>query len=131
MQNINRISRAMLLSCAAIGFVVSVSPCFAADLGVGAAPPEIMPFKCDSLDPQVCFDIYYRLHNEPAPPSLDRRFLPQPPARDFAPNWSTKFEHYGLGTPDAFGTAPSGAERRCLRTSQFTGCFDGNNYLFR
>jgi hypothetical protein len=61
MQNINRMTRAGLLSCAAIGLVVSVSPCFAADLGVGAAPPEIMPFRCDSLDPQVCFDIYGRI----------------------------------------------------------------------
>jgi hypothetical protein len=116
MQNINRISQAGLLSCATIGLLVSIWPCFAADLGVGAAPPEIMPFRCDSLDPQVCFDIYYRLHKEPAPPSLDRRFLPQPPARDFAPNWSTKFEdlHYNLGT-GLLGTVPSG----------------GNNYLFR
>jgi hypothetical protein len=73
MQNINRISRARLLSCAAIGLVVSVSPCFAADLGasqgmqpLGTAPPEIMPFRCDSLDPKVCFDIYGRtLNNTP------------------------------------------------------------------
>jgi hypothetical protein len=28
---------------------------------VGTAPPEITaPFKCDSLDPKVCFDIYLR-----------------------------------------------------------------------
>jgi hypothetical protein len=41
----------------------------AADLGtqgmqrLGTAPPEIMPFRCDSLDPQVCFDIYGRILN--------------------------------------------------------------------
>jgi hypothetical protein len=70
MQNTNRISRAGLLLCATIGLVVSVSPCLAADLGasqgmqrLGTAPPEIMPFRCDSLDPQVCFDIYGRILN--------------------------------------------------------------------
>jgi hypothetical protein len=67
MQNTNRISRAGLRSCATIGLVVSVSPSFAADLGasqgmqpLGTALREIMPFRCDSLDPQVCLDIYQR-----------------------------------------------------------------------
>jgi hypothetical protein len=126
MENISGKSRASfrwMLSCLTIGIAVIVSPCFAADLGasqgmqgLGTSPPEITPFKCDSLDPQVCFDIYWRLHNEPAPRSLDLwlRFFPQPPG--FAPNWSTKFEdlHYNLGT-GLLGTVPSG----------------GNNYLFR
>jgi hypothetical protein len=125
MENISGKSRASfwMLSCVTIGIAVIVSPCFAADLGtsqgtqrLGTAPAEIMPFRCDSLDPKVCFDIYWRLHNEPAPPSLDRRFLPEPPNWGFAPNWSTKFEdlHYNLGT-GLLGTMPSG----------------GNNWLFR
>jgi hypothetical protein len=66
-----------MLACVTIGIAVIVSPCFAAaDLGtsqktqrLGSTLPEIMPFKCDSLDPTVCFDIYWRLHNEPAPPN--------------------------------------------------------------
>jgi hypothetical protein len=130
MENISGKSRASfrwMLSCVTIGIAVIVSPCLAADLGasqgmqgLGIAPPEIMPFRCDSLDPQVCFDIYWRLHNEPAPlpRSLDLwlRFFPQPPNREFAPNWSTTFKdlHYNLGT-GPLSTVPSG----------------GNNYLFR
>jgi hypothetical protein len=109
MENISGKSRASfrwMLSYVTIGIGVIVSPCFAADLGasqgmqrLGTAAPEIMPLRCDSLDPKVCFDIYWRLHNEPAPP---------------APNWSTKFNlYYGpgnrfLGTPEVFGTVPSG-----------------------
>jgi hypothetical protein len=76
MQNINRISQAGLLSCATIGLLVSIWPCFAQGgsgclatreftfcaQGLGTEPPEITtPFKCDSLDPQVCFDIYGRI----------------------------------------------------------------------
>jgi hypothetical protein len=72
MENINEKSRASfrwMLSCATIGLVVSISPCFAQGnrdasqelQRLGAAPPEITtPFKCDSLDPKVCFDIYRR-----------------------------------------------------------------------
>jgi hypothetical protein len=127
MQNINRISRARLLSWAAIGLVVSVSPCFAADLGasqgmqpLGTAPAEIMPFRCDSLDPQVCFDIYQRrMEQLPAisgnlgiPGNLGG--LPFSNEGWFAPNWSIQFE-YRLGTPNIFGTVLSG----------------GNNHLFR
>jgi hypothetical protein len=50
-----------------IGIAVIVSPCFAQ--GDRNAPQElqrVQPFACDSLDPKVCFDIYRRLHNEPA-----------------------------------------------------------------
>jgi hypothetical protein len=70
MENISGKSRARfrwMLSCVTIGIAVIVSPCFAADLGtsqgtqrLGTAPAEIMPFRCDSLDPKVCFDIYRR-----------------------------------------------------------------------
>jgi outer membrane immunogenic protein len=44
----------------------------------------------------------------------------------FAPNWSTKFEylHYGLGTPNAFGTVPAG--KVDVDTLKI-----GINYLFR
>jgi hypothetical protein len=77
MENINGKSRASfrwVLSCATIGLVVSISPCFAQGnrdatqetQRLGTALPEITPFKCDSLDPKVCFDIYWRPHNEPA-----------------------------------------------------------------
>jgi hypothetical protein len=77
MENINGKSRASfrwILSRATIGLVVSISPCFAQGnrdasqetQRLGTALPEITPFKCDSLDPKVCFDIYWRLHNEPA-----------------------------------------------------------------
>jgi len=43
-----------------------------------------------------------------------------------APNWSTKFEylHYGLGTPNSFGTVPSG--KVDIDTLKI-----GINYLFR
>jgi hypothetical protein len=63
--------RRMLL-CAAMGLAVSVSLCFAqgnreAQL-VTAAPEITTPFKCDSLDPKVCFDIYQRrMERIPAP----------------------------------------------------------------
>jgi hypothetical protein len=73
MENISGRSRASfrwMLSCVTIGIAVIVSPCFAADLGAsqgmqrpGITPPEIMPFRCDSLDPKVCFDIYARILN--------------------------------------------------------------------
>jgi hypothetical protein len=149
MRNINRISRTRLLSCATVGLVVSISPCFAQgnrDASQDTAPLEITPFKCDSLDPKVCFDIYWRLHNEPAPPSLDRRFLPQPPNWSFVPNWSKKFEglHYGLGTPNnMIGTVPFGRPPAAYNPQ--TGIFympppgdnifyippPGINYLFR
>jgi hypothetical protein len=76
MENISGKSRASfrwMLSIVTIRIAVIVSPCFAADLGasqgmqrLGTAPAEIMPFRCDSLDPKVCFDIYWRLRNEPA-----------------------------------------------------------------
>jgi hypothetical protein len=133
MENINGKSRASfrwMLSFATVGLVISISPCFAQGndrdasqemQGLGTVLPEITPFKCDSLDPKVCFDIYSRLHNEPAPPSLDRRFLPQSPNWSFAPNWSTKFEdlHYNLGT-GLLGTVP------------FTFSTPGiNNFIFR
>jgi hypothetical protein len=51
MRNINRINRARLLSCATIGLVISISPCFAQGndrnasqemQNLGTAPPEIM-----------------------------------------------------------------------------------------
>jgi outer membrane immunogenic protein len=44
----------------------------------------------------------------------------------FAPNWSTKFEylHYGLGTPNSFGTVPNG--KVDIDTLKI-----GINYLFR
>jgi outer membrane immunogenic protein len=44
----------------------------------------------------------------------------------FAPNWSTKFEylHYGLGTPNSFGTVPTG--KVDIDTLKI-----GINYLFR
>ena len=64
MQNINRISPARLLSCAAIGHVVSVSPCFAEGNQEGqlvtASSETATPFTCDSLDPEVRLDIYQR-----------------------------------------------------------------------
>jgi hypothetical protein len=72
MENISGKSRASfrwMLSCATIGLVVSITPCFAQGnrdaspelQRPGAAPPEITtPFKCDSLDPKVCLDIYQR-----------------------------------------------------------------------
>jgi hypothetical protein len=70
MENISGKSRASfrwMLSCVTIGIAVIVSPCFAQ--GDRNAPQElqrVQPFACDSLDPKVCFDIYRRLHNEPA-----------------------------------------------------------------
>jgi hypothetical protein len=106
----SRASFRWTLSCAMIGLVVSISPCFAADLGasqgmqrLGTAPPEIMPFRCDSLDPQVCFDIYLRLHNEPAGglPFSNEGWLSGLTA-------GTGVELYRLGTPNIFGTVPSG-----------------------
>jgi hypothetical protein len=72
MQNTNRISRAGLLSCATIGIAVIVSPCFAqGDRDASQEPQRLQEVQrllgpCDSLDPKVCFDIYRRLHNEPA-----------------------------------------------------------------
>jgi outer membrane immunogenic protein len=44
----------------------------------------------------------------------------------FAPNWSTKFEylHYGFGTPNSFGTVPTG--KVDIDTAKI-----GINYLFR
>jgi hypothetical protein len=72
MENISGKSRASfrwMLSCATIGLLVSIPTMLrAADLGtqgmqLGTAPPEIMPFRCDSLDPKVCFDIYGRILN--------------------------------------------------------------------
>jgi hypothetical protein len=73
MENINEKSRASfrrMLSCATIGLVVSISPCFAQGnrdasqelqrLGASAPPEITTPFNCDSLDPKVCFDIYQR-----------------------------------------------------------------------
>jgi hypothetical protein len=72
MENINGKSRASfrwMLSFATIGLVASISPCFAQGnrdasqemQRLGTAPPEMMtPFKCDSLDPKVCFEIYRR-----------------------------------------------------------------------
>ena len=58
-------------SCATMGLAVSVSLCFAQTLQelqrvqeaqrLLTAPPEIAtPFLCDSLDPKVCFDVYWR-----------------------------------------------------------------------
>jgi hypothetical protein len=70
MENISGKSRARFrwtFSCVTIGIAVIVSPCFAQ--GDRNAPQElqrVQPFACDSLDPKVCFDIYRRLHNEPA-----------------------------------------------------------------
>jgi hypothetical protein len=71
MENINGKSRASfrwMLLCATIGLLVSIPTMLrAADLGtqgmqrLGTAPSEIMPFRCDSLDPKVCFDIYGRI----------------------------------------------------------------------
>jgi hypothetical protein len=72
MENINGKSRASfrwMLSCAMVRLAISISPCFAQGnrdasqemYGLGTVPPEITtPFKCDSLDPKVCFDIYLR-----------------------------------------------------------------------
>jgi hypothetical protein len=34
---------------------------YTGDATSGHCTPEIMPFRCDSLDPQVCFDIYGRI----------------------------------------------------------------------
>ncbi len=111
MENFNGRSRASfrwILSCATIGLVVSISPCFAQgnrDVAqetqrLGAAPPEITPpFKCDSLDPKVCFDIYGRLHNESSPATLLWGEA-NPKEAPMAPN---------LGAPNVFGTLPSGA----------------------
>jgi hypothetical protein len=91
MANINGESQGSfrwMLARATIGIAVIVSPCFAADLGasqgmqtLGTAPAEIMPFRCDSLDPKVCFDIYGRI--------LNNRALPERPAaqRGIASPW--------------------------------------------
>jgi hypothetical protein len=120
MENTNGKSRASfrcMLSCAAIGLVVSISPCFAQGnrmQHLGTAPPEIMtPFKCDSLDPKVCFDIYSRLHNESQTratalflgpcDSLDprvcldiyRRGMESPKAFDLPKDWNTAIDERG------------------------------------
>ena len=69
MENINGKSRASfrwMLSCATIGLVVSISPCFAQ--GDRDASQELQRVQemqrllgpCDSLDPKVCLDIYRR-----------------------------------------------------------------------
>jgi hypothetical protein len=81
-----------MLLCAAMGLAVSVSLCFAqgnreAQL-VTAAPEITTPFKCDSLDPKVCFDIYQRILQKSAPPTASR-----------ALNWSTKLEYLHYGPP--------------------------------
>jgi hypothetical protein len=119
MQNINRISRARLLSCATVGLVVSISSCLAQGnrdasqemQRLGTAPPGMMtPFKCDSLDPKVCFDIYRRmLNHESAPPMAAPNWRNWITAQNWitAPNLSDL--HYGLGAPNVFGTVPSGA----------------------
>ena len=65
MENINgKYQPLLMLLCATVGLTVSISLCFAqgnreAQL-VTAAPEITTPFKCDSLDPKVCFDIYRR-----------------------------------------------------------------------
>jgi hypothetical protein len=133
MVNINRKSRAnfrWVLSCSTIGLLVSIPTMLrAADLGtqgmqrLGTVPPETMPFRCDSLDPKVCFDIYQR--------KLEK--AQEAPNWGSAPNLTTKFEYstatgfitrtslsipipwtaqtlrdeLGLGTPIRFGTVPS------------------------
>jgi hypothetical protein len=86
MENINgKCQPPLMLLCATMGLAVSVSLCFAQgdrEVQLVTAPPEITtPFKCDSLDPKVCFDIYWRLHNESA----------RLPNWSTAPNWSTPF----------------------------------------
>jgi hypothetical protein len=69
MENISGKSRARFpwtFSCATIGLVASISPCFAQ--GGRNAPQELQRLQeaqrllgpCDSLDPKVCFDIYQR-----------------------------------------------------------------------
>jgi hypothetical protein len=100
MENISGKSRARFpwtFSCATMGLAVSVSLCFAQgnrEAQIVTAPPEItMPLKCDSLDPEVCFDIYRRILQKSAPPTATR-----------ALNWSTKLEYLHYGPP--FGTAP-------------------------
>jgi hypothetical protein len=117
MENINgKYQPPLMLLCATIGLAVSVSLCFAQgnrEAQILTAPPEITtPLKCDSLDPEVCFDIYRRILQKSAPPTAGR-----------ALNWSTKLEYlhygpafgtaplyYGLGTPNPFfGTVPSGS----------------------
>jgi hypothetical protein len=116
MENMNgKYQPPLMLLCATMGLAVSVSLCFAQgnrEAQIATAPPEITtPFKCDSLDPEVCFDIYRRILQKSAPPTASR-----------ALNWSTKLEYlhygppfgtaplyYGLGTPNPFfGTVPSG-----------------------
>jgi hypothetical protein len=126
MRNINRISRTRLLSCATVGLVVSISPCFAQGnrdasqelQRLGAAPPEITtPFKCDSLDPSVCFDIYRRrieqrsrgiLYNDPLGKALAGHRLDEfIKAFDQPKDWNTAtdvhFKSSGLiGSPKTF-----------------------------
>jgi hypothetical protein len=66
MENISGRSRAgfrWMLSFATIGLVVSISPCFAqgdASQKLQPSPEITTPFKCDSLDPKVCFEVYQR-----------------------------------------------------------------------
>jgi hypothetical protein len=74
MENINGKSRASfrwMLLRATIGLLVSIPTMLrAADLGtqgmqrLGTAPPEIMPFRCDSLDPKsvsIFMGVYSRV----------------------------------------------------------------------
>jgi hypothetical protein len=76
MENINGKSRASfrwVLSCAIMGLAVSVSLCFAQENR--SAPQDVqrlqgalrraeearrLELKCDSLVPEICFDIYRR-----------------------------------------------------------------------
>jgi hypothetical protein len=92
MENISgkgRTSFRWMLPCATMGLAVSVSLCFAQGdrdtskelQRLGTAPPEITPFKCDSLDPKVCLDIYQR--------KLEKSALLWGEAH-FAPNLTTK-----------------------------------------
>ena len=75
MANINGGSQASfrwVLSCATMGLAASVSLCFAQgnrEVQLITSAPEITtPFKCDSLDPKICFDIYQRrMEQIPAP----------------------------------------------------------------
>jgi hypothetical protein len=139
MENISGKSRASfrwMLSCATVGIAVLVSPCFAADLRaaqgmqtLGTAPAEIMPFRCDSLDPKVCFDIYGRIlnaggwaHNKISEslgisgnlgglPFSNEGWLSGWTAgagveRKFAPNWSTNFKDRFGTPPNCCGTVP-------------------------
>jgi hypothetical protein len=131
MENINGKGRASfrwMFSCATIGLVVSISPVLrAADLGagmqrLGTAPLEITPFKCDSLDSKVCFDIYWRiLNNEGAPAAslLGVGGVTPPCMAEFA-ELRDDVQHNRGASPRRLLASARPAARRCASTLRRT-----------